>query len=668
MCRARIRESSHEKQVPRTQVKISNVTADNARQLRGLDPCDIGRVVSLQGLVTRSSGLLPHMHTVAFECTTPDCHGKKEVKMVDYRADPDVCEVCRLEGTFSVAHNASVYRDKQCVTLQESPEEIPAGGVPQTIPLHCFDSDCATMKPGDRVQVICRRVALHCVIVFRMSCASLSSLRRFVPIRPCLRTEHYQNQIKKVVGVLCASNTRLAANQNACMSACRSYVDVLSVSTRRQEDEFAEEAEEAEMNRKFRDFAESGDVMEKLITRLAPGIRGEDRVKRGLLCQLLEGTPKASSYFGRFREQLHILLCGDPATAKSQLMTAVYELSPRGVMTSGRGTSAVGLTACVARDPDTGAPTLEPGALVLADQGICCIDEFDKMESDTRAALNEAMEDQSVSLAKGGMVCNLHTKVSVLAVANPINSRYDPDKSIIENINLPRTLTSRFDLIFLMVDRQNPKQDALLAAHVLSFYSDNSKNDTRNKPPDDSKFLRAYIQFAKRHCRPRLTEEAEKEVQTRYLHFRKDKQRGAGLFCTTRMLDSLVKLSDAHAKSRLSNEVSRKDVADAAKLLNDATFAAATDPGTGKIDMEALRTGVSLQDRFVMARAALFLAKAVDEQPRTLAEALPEVNAKLTELRHGSIGMNRLTEVSANLVKEGRHEYRGGKLYKKYDI
>jgi len=340
-----------------------------------------------------------------------------------------------------------------------------------------------------------------------------------------------------------------------------------------------------------------------------------DTVKKGILCQLFGGSSKSytKAASGRFRGELNILLCGDPGTSKSQMLQYVHKIAPRGIYTSGKGSSAVGLTAYIAKDPETDQHVLESGALVLSDGGICCIDEFDKMSDSTRSILHEVMEQQTVSVAKAGIICTLNARTSILASANPVHSRYERTLSVVENIDLPPTLLSRFDLIFIILDIPRESNDRKLAAHLTSLY--------QQRPPKPSKgainieLLSAYISYAREKIHPKLTDAASNELVASYVEMRKAGQGTRTITATPRQLESMIRLSEALAKMRLSQVVEKRDIDEAVRLIKEAQQSAATDPITGLIDLDLITIGTSSASRKMQAELTKTVQKYFEAHP-----------------------------------------------------
>ena len=293
---------------------------------------------------------------------------------------------------------------------------------------------------------------------------------------------------------------------------------------------------------------------------------------------------------GRFRGELNVLMCGDPGTSKSQLLQYVHKVAPRGIYTSGKGSSAVGLTASISKDVETGELLLESGALVLSDRGVCCIDEFDKMSDSTRSILHEVMEQQTVSIAKAGIVCTLNARTSILASANPKESRYNPHLSVVDNIQIMPTLLSRFDLIYLVLDQPNEQKDRRLANHLVALYFQRSARAhlAPAVPLIPLSLLTAYIAYARTHCRPNLSAEARALLVEGYQALRRVGQMGTNkvVTATPRQLEALIRISEALARMRLQSTVREAEVMEARRLMNVATQSAATDPATGRIDMD----------------------------------------------------------------------------------
>jgi replicative DNA helicase Mcm len=345
----------------------------------------------------------------------------------------------------------------------------------------------------------------------------------------------------------------------------------------------------------IRELAKDPFIHRKLIASLAPSIYGYGDLKESVLYLLFGGVSKRLPDGVTIRSEINVLLVGDPGTAKSQLLQYVSRIAPRGLYTSGRGTTAAGLTAAVVREK-SGGMVLEAGALVLADKGVACIDEIDKMRPEDRVAIHEALEQHTVSVAKGGIVATLNARAAVLAAANPSLGRYDPYRNITDNINLPVTLLSRFDLLFIMKDVPEVDADSKMSEHILTLHR---LKTTPEEPPLAPELLRKYIAYAKR-IEPQLTDEVVVELRQFYLKMRSTSgSTESPVAITPRQLEALVRLSEARARCFLREKVEVEDARAIIRLMMLSLEDVGIDTATNKIDIDVIMTGKpkSLRDK-----------------------------------------------------------------------
>lgn len=632
-------------------VRPWNLRSADHQSMRTLNPSDISSMVAVRGMVIRASPLIPDIQRAMYRCNK--CFRMQEQGIQDGRiSEPRVCPACRARDSFTLLHSRSSFTDKQMVRLQEAPEAVPKGDTPATFTLVTYDSLVDSTKPGDRVEI--------------------TGILRATPVRlnPRMRTVRsvFRTYID-CVHVRVLNNKQARATAEGDSMEDNGYTS--EIGNTGLDEEFTFEKLKAR-NKRFETLSQHPQLYEILSSSLAPSIFGMTDEKKGVLLQLFggaskDGTGQANSAptadgSARFRSAINVLLVGDPGTSKSQLLQCAHRLAPRGVYTSGRGSSAVGLTAYVTRDPDSDEFVLESGALVLSDQGVCCIDEFDKMSDFARSVLHEAMEQQTVSIAKAGIIATLNARTAVLAAANPVHSRYDTSKSVVDNIDLPPTLLSRFDLIYLVLDAPNADADRRLARHIVSLFYKNYDNREKVKrsysgktetadcdeelnpiplAPDYSgadllktSDLTGYIAYAREKVDPKLCDDAAKALVDGYLEMRGGGRGGSNITATPRQLESLIRLAEAHARMKLSEIVTEADVEEAMRLVKAAMHMAAFDPNTGKIDMNLFAMGQS---------------RAAQMKVDTLAKVVLE---KLNDLMKGSKVEVSTVELLAGLRKD----------------
>uniref|UniRef100_A0A6Q2ZCQ1 DNA replication licensing factor MCM3 n=1 Tax=Esox lucius TaxID=8010 RepID=A0A6Q2ZCQ1_ESOLU len=556
----------------------------------------LGNLVCVEGIVTKCSLVRPKITRSVHYCpATKKTLERKYTDLTSLDAFPSSTiyptkdeENNPLETEFGLC----TYKDHQTLTIQEMPEKAPAGQLPRSVDVIANDDLVDTVKPGDRVQL---------VGIYRCLPAKQGGFTSGT-FRTILLTNNVKRMSKEMVPAFSAGDI------NKIKKFCKAH---------------------------------STDVFEYLSNSLAPSIHGHEYIKKAILCLLLGGNETNLENGTRIRGDINILLIGDPSVAKSQLLRYVLHTAPRAIATTGRGSSGVGLTAAVTTDQETGERRLEAGAMVLADRGVVCIDEFDKMSDMDRTAIHEVMEQGRVTIAKAGIMARLNARCSVLAAANPVYGRYDQYKTPMENIGLQDSLLSRFDLLFIVLDQMDADSDREISEHVLRMHryrppgeqegtamplgstvdvfatEDPNLNKAaeqelqiyekknsilhghRNKQKTVTmEFIKKYIHMAKL-LKPILTQEASDHIAEEYAKLRSHEQVNSEsartMPVTARALETMIRLATAHAKARMSKTTDLADTEAAMELVQFAYFKKVTEQSdrtrAGKENMDGTDAG-----------------------------------------------------------------------------
>jgi len=518
-------------------VRIGNYTVQKG--LRDINADVIDKLIGVSGMVVRSSEVKPLAKKIGYRCLNCNIINEAQLKGLLLKK-PLRCINCS-EKELEMAPENSIFTDFQMVRLQELPEDLPAGQLPHYVEVTVMGDLVDQCRPGDRIML---------TGIIRIEQEQISPQVKTSLFR--LRMEG--NNIEYLGGRAGSKDTRT--------------VERISIST---EDE-----------RQIVAIGSKPDAYDKLIASFAPHVYGHEVIKEAILLLIVGSVTKKLEDGSTRRGDINVLLVGDPGTAKSEMLKFAAKIAPRGLYTSGRGSTAAGLTAAVIRDK-IGIMMLEAGAVVLGDQGLVCIDEFDKIKPEDRSALHEVMEQQTCSVAKGGIVATLNARTSILSAANPMYGKYDPYKNITENVSLPIPLLTRFDLIYVIRDTPEIEKDNRVASHILEIHRD---AEHAARPAIYIDLFSKYLAFSKQ-IEPKLTTEAIDIIRNYYMKMRNVDSEGM-ITVTPRQLEGLVRLSTARARLLLKDKVEAEDAERAIYLVQRMLETAGVDVNTGKVDLGVL--------------------------------------------------------------------------------
>jgi replicative DNA helicase Mcm len=516
---------------------------------------NINELVAFKCVVTKRAEIMHRVKVAMYKCTL--CDAEMKLFVGKNFTPPKRCEDCKKFALRQVDEE-STFTDIQRAEVQELLERIRGGAPAAHIELLLEDDLVNKIAPGDNIEII-----------------------GILRLRPPLKMRQKQDMIYG------------------------RFVEVNSAKSLKRDFEEIEITKEDE--RRLKDLSKNPAINDIITRSIAPSIYGHSEVKKALALQLFGGTRGKTMKGGApIRDDIHILLIGDPGIAKSRFLQSVSEIAPKSIYVSGKTVSGAGLTVAAEKDElGEGGWTLKAGALVLASGGSAQVDEFDKIDEEDRAAMHEAMETQTISVAKAGIVAKFRTKTAILAAANPKYGRFDQTKNLADQFDVPPTLLSRFDLIFPIVDVLDEEKDAKLAEHILSTHMGNHFSEDDDL--FDKELLRKYIAFARRRIFPKLTQGASTKIKEFYVDLRRRSKEAGSVAITPRYLEGLVRLAEANAKIRLNETVEEEDAEVAISLFNYVMQQIMTDKVTGAFDVDVVTTGKPKSEREKLQKADTIL-------------------------------------------------------------
>jgi len=526
-------------------MRVINLPESSRIMIRNIRSKHLGRFLLTEGVVRQKSDVRPQVTAARFEC--PSCGNAISVLQLDNKfKEPNRCS-CGRKGRFKLLEKSLV--DAQLLVLEEVPEQLDGGVQPKRVNVFLKNDLVSPLSerktnPGSRIVIV---GSIKEVPIFTRSG---SQSTRF--------------------DILFESNSVIGVEE-----------DFSDIKIDKKEKEQIEAL-----------VADEKSLMKKLVTSIVPSIYGHDKIKEALLLQMVGGVRKVRDDGGVTRGDIHILLVGDPGGGKSQMLKRVGNVAPKGRFVSGKGVSGAGLTATVVKDEFLQGWSLEAGALVLANKGVICIDELDKMSPDDRSAMHEALEGQTITISKANIQATLRCETTVLAAANPKFGRFDPYDTVARQINLPPALINRFDLIFPIKDLPDAAKDEKLAKFILNLH----QNDLAEVDVD-TRLLRKFLVYARQNVFPKLTDSAIEELKNYFVKMRSSGGDMRSVPISARQLEGLVRLSEAYARLRLKNKVSKKDALRAIEILDYCLRQVAFDEETGTIDIDRIATAVPASQR-----------------------------------------------------------------------
>ena len=539
-------------ELPNTDIRfrVFNLPKTKLVKIRDIRSTHISNLVNIEGIVRQTSDVRPQVVSAIFEC--PSCGSNITILQLESKfKEPSRCS-CGRRGKFRLLSKDLV--DAQRIVMEEAPENLDGGEQPKRLAIF-LKEDLVDPKmekrstPGSKISV----VGIVKEIVIQLSTGGQST--RYDLVMEC----------------------------NSVLPVEETFEDI-KIS---KKDE-----------KQIQDFAKDPKVYEKFVKSIAPSIYGHDSVKEAVVLQLMGGVKKVRPDGTKTRGDMHILLVGDPGAGKSQILQFISKTAPKARYLSGKGATSAGMTASVVKDEFLRGWALEAGALVLANQGIACLDELDKISVEDSSALHEALEQQTVTISKANIQATLRTETTVIAAANPKFGRFDPYTPIAGQINMPPALINRFDLIFTIRDMPDREKDEKIAQHVLDIQKDPDQLKSEMAP----ELIKKYVAYVKQKVNPKLTKEAIDEIKAFYVGLRNmptagDESAVKPIPISARQLEALVRLAEGSARVRLSNKVEKKDAKRSIDILKDCLMQVGFDYETGQIDIDRISTGITASER-----------------------------------------------------------------------